>query len=194
MELILKIIFTSVIALFYLFFFIRNILLSWKLGTSVKNKDPLVNLSILSSFLATSYTLTMSWIDKEELFLYRFSFYAHPGLRITSVALVAGGIILSIISSLSLQDSWRVGVHKEARTALITHGIYSRIRNPYFLSSGLVMLAYFLFIPTLIALVLGLLTVTTFHLLALKEEKYLLQIHGDTYTDYIRRVRRYGLF
>mgnify|MGYP003635593772 CR=1 FL=1 len=45
----------------------------------------------------------------------------------------ACGIAVTLLSQIQMGDSWRIGVDQQETTALITHGIYAKSRNPIYL-------------------------------------------------------------
>jgi protein-S-isoprenylcysteine O-methyltransferase Ste14 len=100
-------------------------------------------------------------------------------------------IVLGAIFSAQLKDSWRIGVHEDQKTTLIKDGIYAHIRNPYFLSFFIMFFGLFCIRPSLLLLVLILGAVTVFHLMVLKEERYLMGVHGIEYKDYKNNTNRY---
>jgi protein-S-isoprenylcysteine O-methyltransferase Ste14 len=94
-------------------------------------------------------------------------------------------------ASAHLQDSWRVGIHKDQRTNLIQSGVFKYIRNPYFLSYFVMFFSLFLIRPSVLLLVLIAITVAIFHRMTLKEEMSLLKLHGDNYLKYREMTDRY---
>jgi protein-S-isoprenylcysteine O-methyltransferase Ste14 len=105
-------------------------------------------------------------------------------LRIVGAILAFVGYILLITARIQLGKSF--SVNPQARV-LITHGLYSRIRNPIYLFVdvmwfGLVLALhlYWLFVP--------LLALLAFHVFrAQREAKILEEALGQTYLDYRKR-------
>jgi protein-S-isoprenylcysteine O-methyltransferase Ste14 len=100
-------------------------------------------------------------------------------------------IIISAASLLNMKDSWRVGVIENQKTKLIENGIYKFSRNPYFLSYIFMFIAYTVMLQNIILFCLSVIGILSIHSMIIKEESYLLRIHGDLYTKYKRRVPRY---
>ncbi len=63
-------------------------------------------------------------------------------LRIVGISITASGLVLLVIARLQLGDAFSV---KAKASTLVTTGVYSRIRNPIYLSSGLVILGAILY-------------------------------------------------
>ncbi|MBW2675876.1 MAG: isoprenylcysteine carboxylmethyltransferase family protein [Deltaproteobacteria bacterium] len=82
-------------------------------------------------------------------------------------------------------------MHEDQKTELIQDGVYAYVRNPYFLSYYILFFGLFLVRPSLVILLLVGVTVFTFHKMILKEEAYLLAIHGSAYRGYKTKTGRY---
>ena len=177
------------ILIFYLFFFARAFLLRKKIGTSIKARDRVLNISILCAGLSSVlFILQKSYTPAEKYFLILWD---SPMFEIAGTLLILIGLITSSAASLGLGNSWRVGVNENEKTSLVVKGIYGISRNPYFLSYDLVLSGLMLSSLSVIITLTSLSTMFLFHLLILKEEKYLEGKHGDTYKKYKEQVRRY---
>ena len=73
----------------------------------------------------------------------------------------------------------------------IVDGMYAHIRNPYFLSYFIMFFSLLCIRPSLLLLVLILVVVVVFHQMVLKEERYLLGVHGTEYETYKNDTGRY---
>ncbi len=177
------------IFVFYLFFFLRAYLLSKELRKPVKAKNSLVNSSVF--FAGLSSVIFLFYLLFPEIGKYLFIIGFSPVLRAIGAFLISMGLIISILSSLNMKKSWRIGVDENEKTELIETGLYKISRNPYFLSYDLVLIGMLLSLPSLILFITVIITIILFHLMILKEEKYLENLHGEKYRKYKKRVRRY---
>jgi protein-S-isoprenylcysteine O-methyltransferase Ste14 len=100
-------------------------------------------------------------------------------------------ILLGWIGSAQMRESWRIGIPKDQKTNLIQNGIYACIRNPYFLSIIIMFLGLFLVRPSYIILILLGAATAVLHLMVLREEHHLFNIHGEEYIKYRRNTGRY---
>uniref|UniRef100_UPI003216EE07 methyltransferase family protein n=1 Tax=uncultured Draconibacterium sp. TaxID=1573823 RepID=UPI003216EE07 len=104
-------------------------------------------------------------------------------------------VILSVVSmhfTLSaFKTSLRFGLNANNLGKLITTGIFSRSRNPFFISIVLQFLGITLVFPTLFFATITFLSVISIHFFILNEEKFMLQNYGDEYKKYTHQVRRY---
>ena len=71
---------------------------------------------------------------------------------------------------------------------MITEGMFSNVRHPIYLGAMLVYLGVLCLTLSILAAVVFLFVILVYQWLAKHEEKLMLDIFGDTYRDYIRRV------
>ena len=111
---------------------------------------------------------------------------AWTAMRIAGAALALITGISLIISRLQLGSSFSV---QPAARSLVTSGIYSRIRNPIYLFSTLLLAGVALYFsqPWLLLPILLVLTPIQIYR-ARKEEKVLAQAFGETYAAYKART------
>src|SRR5690606_28061473 len=88
--------------------------------------------------------------------------------------------------------SWRVGVDRDERTALVTDGMFALVRNPIFSAMLVTAVGLTLMVGNVVSLVglaalVGALEVQV----RLVEEPYLLTVHGEAYAGYAARVGRF---
>ena len=114
-------------------------------------------------------------------------FFAHSHEIKWNVASVAGVAIVGISLPLFAVARWQLGssfsVRAEAR-ALVTTGLYSRIRNPIYLFGGLVIAGISLFLSAWGPLVVGLVLVPLQIYRSRNEERVLARTFGEEYESY----------
>jgi protein-S-isoprenylcysteine O-methyltransferase Ste14 len=114
------------------------------------------------------------------------------GVQAAGVTLAVSGCALTLISQLSMGDSWRIGVDPDEETELVTGGAFRVVRNPIFAAMvpGAVGLA--LMVPNVVALVgvAGLITAVEIQVRVV-EEPHLTRTHGSSYLEYAARVGRF---
>lgn len=172
-------------------FIARNVTLRHKLGVPIrgKNREATLSVAFFALFILCAIVLSL---------------FAAPVGRVTwlsettavslTLGLLALDLLISAASLLHLGSSWRVGVVEAQHTALVEDGIYRFSRNPYFFSYLVMFAAYTILLQNLILLLLSLVGFALIHAMVLKEEKHLINLHGDVYRQYRRRVPRYGGF
>jgi len=107
----------------------------------------------------------------------------------------AGLAVLSLIwvsiAQYQMGKSWRIGIDRKNESELVTHGIFAWSRNPIFLGVVVAYLGTFLMLPNFVS---GVLAITTWIILNVQvrlEEEFLTQTHGESYTEYKNKVRRW---
>jgi protein-S-isoprenylcysteine O-methyltransferase Ste14 len=107
-------------------------------------------------------------------------------------ALLVGGTLGALGAQLTMGDSWRVGVDESERTALVTTGLFARIRNPIFTFMGLSLLGLIGLVPNAASLLGGALALVGIELqVRFVEEPWLARTHGAHYRAYAARTGRF---
>ncbi|HDR50510.1 MAG TPA: isoprenylcysteine carboxylmethyltransferase family protein [Mariniphaga anaerophila] len=112
-------------------------------------------------------------------------------LKILGAVVLVAALIVLMLALLHFHDSLRFGLDEKNQGQLITRGIFSFSRNPFFLSIILYFSGLALLHPSLFFILMALLTVTSIHFFILKEEKFLLKFYGEAYRKYKKKVGRY---
>ena len=112
---------------------------------------------------------------------------------ISIIGMVIGfvGDIIFAAAVITMKDNWRAGLARDDETKMVTDGIYQISRNPAFLAFDCVYLGILFMFFNPVLLVLSIWAMIMLHLQILQEEKYLLAVFGEEYTDYKSRVCRY---
>lgn len=106
--------------------------------------------------------------------------------------LAAAGIGGALVAQLDLGDSWRIGVKAGERTALVTGGLYTVVRNPIFSFMLLTAAGLVLLLPNSIAVFSAASIFAGIELqVRAVEEPHLLAQHGAAYRAYAARVGRF---
>jgi protein-S-isoprenylcysteine O-methyltransferase Ste14 len=162
--------------------------------------------SVKQSIRGRSVKLTISLVLSTGIYVLTFGQLASPALTekilligaleiqtldAAGSVLITLALIIGLAALYEMKNSWRVGIKYDQKTALVTTGIYSISRNPYFLSYDLLFAGIFLIFPTVIILVLIIGVAVTFHLMILEEERYLSAVQGEEYEFYRKKTGRY---
>ena len=134
----MKTIFLAEFIMFYIFFFVRAKVLSKKIGMNIKANDSILNVAILSAGLSAIFFMIEEFVKPVHEYLIVIMndiISDYIGLAFISI-----GLILSVLSSLNLGSSWRIGVNYSKKTELVTSGFYKISRNPYFTSYDVVLI------------------------------------------------------
>ena len=114
---------------------------------------------------------------------------------VIGVILIGVGAALAVPAMRCFRSA---GTHVEPwrpSTALVTHGIFRRLRNPMYVGAafGSTGIAFLLASDWILVLTVIFMLVLHFGVV-LREERYLEAKFGDAYRAYMARVPRYGLF
>lgn len=116
----------------------------------------------------------------------------HICVRILGICIGFIGVVVFIISVLTMRDSWRAGVSETDETELITGGIYQISRNPAFLGFDFVYIGIVLMFFNWGLLFASVCAMIMLHLQIINvEEDFLMRTFGDEYINYQKRVNRY---
>jgi protein-S-isoprenylcysteine O-methyltransferase Ste14 len=186
-----------IILLFYISYFYKMLLqrlqgiTTDQLGRGNKGKrtyiiEVILKLSTFSMAGVQMISIVMN--DKWFLLIH------NSALRITGIAIAAGGLAIFITAMATMRTSWRAGIDSTQKTELVRNGIYKWSRNPAFLGFDLFYAGIALAFCNPLQLVFLLLCITVLHLQILEEERYLLSAFGASYAAYKKSTGRYFMF
>lgn len=181
----------GIIIVYLLAFFIRNLKTYFSLKTSIRGKSAKLTFSLVLSTIIYLITLAHLFFPNAHNLAGKISFLQIPILQYSGYGLVLAALLIGLAALYVMKNSWRVGIKYDQKTDLVTTGIYSLSRNPYFLSYDLLFIGIFFIYPSIILFVLLLCILITFHLMILEEEKYLEHVQKVSYRIYRKKVGRY---
>ena len=107
-------------------------------------------------------------------------------------ALGLSGIAGAAIAQWQMGPSWRIGVDNRERTALVTRGLYRRVRNPIFTFILISFIGMLATVPSLWTLTGLALTLVGIELqVRYVEEPYLARIHGEAFRAFGAHTGRF---
>jgi protein-S-isoprenylcysteine O-methyltransferase Ste14 len=112
-------------------------------------------------------------------------------VRIAGAVSVFLSVLLMKITLKDFGNSLRFGLNENNAGNLVTKGVFSQSRNPFFLSLLLFFTGTALIFPNLFFLIFAVSAFAGIHFSILKEEKFMLQVYGEEYFTYQQKVRRY---
>jgi len=141
---------------------------------------------VVAMWVAHPY-LNAVWINPPSPFR---PLYDDPRLAWAGVCVAAMSLGFTWICWKRMGKSWRMGIDPNEKTQLIFSGPYAFVRHPIYALSCLLMIASALTIPSMLMLILATLHILFLQWEASREERYLVQTHGQAYTAYRRHVGR----
>lgn len=112
-------------------------------------------------------------------------------LKVFGVLLLLISLAWIVFAQAQMGASWRIGVDESQKTDLVTTGVFRFSRNPIYLGMATTLIGLFSLLPTSTTLSLLVGGIVTIHLQILLEEQDLRRKHGQAFTDYIKKVRRW---
>jgi protein-S-isoprenylcysteine O-methyltransferase Ste14 len=115
----------------------------------------------------------------------------------SSTAVLVGWCLLMVslawllIAQSQMGNSWRIGIDSANKTRLVSAGLFGVSRNPIFLSMRVNLLGLLLVLPTTVTLVALVAGELLMQIQVRLEEAHLAALHGDDYSAYCNRVRRW---
>jgi protein-S-isoprenylcysteine O-methyltransferase Ste14 len=107
------------------------------------------------------------------------------------VALIGASQILVMTAQSQMGKAWRMCIDEDQKRSLVTHGLFSWVRNPIYLGTIVLVLGVFLLSPAPWSLWLLTNAIVFVSMQARLEEDFLLRTHGQSYLDYAGRVGRF---
>jgi protein-S-isoprenylcysteine O-methyltransferase Ste14 len=112
-------------------------------------------------------------------------------IRLTGVLAIFLSVYLLKTTLKHFGNSLRFGLNENNTGKLITTGVFSRSRNPFFLSLLLFFTGTALVFPNLFFWGFTLAAFAGIHFSILKEEKFMYKVYDEEYKKYVTKVRRY---
>ncbi|MDC0948587.1 isoprenylcysteine carboxylmethyltransferase family protein [Gammaproteobacteria bacterium] len=186
----------TLLLIFIIFAIAGRVVLQYKLtgdhGIRTTNRASSKTEKVSSSLIIIAFfgvaTVSVLFVFIDFSLHLKFSVYG----QFIGVILCTAGIVLTSASQIQMGKSWRIGVDSTEKTDLITHGIYSVIRNPIYSGVMVFGLGQLVLIPHLTMLLFISIGYVAIDLHVRKvEEPYLRELHGKAFTDYAITTGRY---
>ncbi len=110
---------------------------------------------------------------------------------IAGFAIGLAGLLICRVAQVNMRNSWRVGIDPVNRTALVTAGLYKIIRNPTYPGLFIFFSGILLIFPSFIFAVWIFFACMLFEFQVRCEEEFLQSMHGEVYSEYCRKTKRY---
>ncbi len=115
---------------------------------------------------------------------------AYAALRYAATVVAIACLVLTVKSWARMGPHWRMAVTDDEQ-ALITDGMFARVRHPIYALSILLMVATMVVVPTGPMVAVGAAHIALMVIKAHNEERHLLVKHGTSYAAYVRRTGRF---
>lgn len=115
---------------------------------------------------------------------------AYAPLRWIFAFIAVACLVLTIDCWRRMGRNWRMDI-SDRNTALVTEGLFARIRHPIYAFSIAMMIATLVVLPTWPMLVVACVHFVLMNVKARTEEAHLTRLHGDEYARYVARTGRF---
>jgi protein-S-isoprenylcysteine O-methyltransferase Ste14 len=115
---------------------------------------------------------------------------AWPALRWIFAFAAVACLVLTIDCWRRMGRNWRMDI-SERNTALVTEGLFARIRHPIYAFSIAMMIATAIVLPTAPMLAVAAIHIVLMNIKARNEEAHLARMHGEAYARYVERTGRF---
>ncbi len=119
------------------------------------------------------------------------SFHSSAFIAIVGILMIIFSVTLLHFTLAAFKQSLRFGLNSQNIGKLITTGIFSFSRNPFFISIELLFTGIALVYSTSFFIGIAVLSIFCIHFFILKEERFMRKNYGQEYIEYSQKVRRY---
>jgi protein-S-isoprenylcysteine O-methyltransferase Ste14 len=179
-------------------FVLRTVIVARRTGKNplVLPKDDSVQGTVgryfkLTCVLLFIYTFVVGFFSESYDVFLPIEFLENSFVSTTGFVLLNASMIWTAVAQFQMGDLWKIGIDEKEIQPLLTSGLFSMSRNPVFFGMIVSLGGLFLFTPnaaTLLFLILGYVLI---QLQTRMEEDYLSRVHGISYENYCKRVRRF---
>jgi protein-S-isoprenylcysteine O-methyltransferase Ste14 len=144
---------------------------------------------MLLALSGVAFLLAVVWVATP--LLRAADFASHPASFVAGLALYGTGLVLLYRSHRDLADQWSISLEIREEHALVTKGVYRRVRHPMYLALLLYGAGQALVLPNFVAGPAYL--AATVALVALRmapEERMMAETFGPSYREYAARTPR----
>jgi len=184
----------TIIVIYLAAFFIRNLKTYFNVKTSIRGRSTKLTLSLVLSTVIYLITFANLIPSRFTVPIGKITFLEFLIIQYVGYGFILVALIIGLTALYEMRNSWRVGIKHDQKTDLVTTGIYTISRNPYFLSYDLLFFGIFMIYPSFTLLFLIVALTIVFHLMIREEENYLEKMQGKPYQLYKNKVGRYLVF
>ena len=149
------------------------------------------NLSrVMSVFIALLVVLHSAGV-KDNFGFYSIDFLDNDTFNIIGFVIGLSGLLLCWRAQQEMGNSWRVGIDRQKKTALVTSGVFQKVRNPTYSGLFLLCTGSFMIFPTISFMVWVIVFYISIEFQVRIEEEFLTDTHGEHYTRYYQNTKRY---
>ena len=163
----------------------------YKLGKSESAHDYVGTLFRLTIFSVALVVIAFAFLPNLYEYLVPISYLSNVTLNTVGQTLLVIAVIWVLVAQVHMQKSWRIGIDEDVKTELVQTGLFKTSRNPIFLGMRVMLLGFFLVLPSAATLVILFVGDLLIQIQVRLEEDFLTRTHGKAYLAYQKQVRRW---
>jgi len=117
--------------------------------------------------------------------------FVSTALAWVALAIAFVAFVITWVCWIKMGTSWRMGIDPNEKTQLILSGPFSYVRHPIYGLSQLMMVMTMLILPSPLMLLVGVLHIFFMQWEVRREDRYLVNAHGEVYARYQQNVGRF---
>ena len=117
--------------------------------------------------------------------------YGNPLVTWAATIACIGILWLTMICWRRMGREWRMGIDPNEQNNLLVTGPYAYVRHPIYALQQLLAITSAIAVPVPLMFGVALMEVVLLTWEAIREERHLIRVHGQTYRDYMRRAGRF---
>ena len=158
----------------------RRGIMAMNFGKIDKTDFLILPFALFYFYIVFSVAFNLPTVSNQEFF--------HSGIiSWVGVLLCLTGLLLILLSLVSLGRSFRVGIDSDHPDKLVTNGAFAYSRNPIYVAFAFILLGQFLIFSNWILLLYLGAAIWLFHRQVLREEDFLKQHYGEEFLEYCNR-------
>lgn len=112
-------------------------------------------------------------------------------IRLLGLALACLALAYAALAQHQMGSSWRFGLDSAHKTELVTDGLFKSSRHPIYFGFLMLGIGLFLAMPSTLTAVAAAILAVALSIQTRLEEEFMLEQHGDAYSEYLARTRRW---
>lgn len=116
----------------------------------------------------------------------------HAAVQLVGAALLGAGAAVALVAQAQMRTAWRAGIEVVEQHELVRDGLFSVVRNPFYLGMLAASLGVALMVPNVLSLGGWLAVLVGCEIdVRLVEEPHLRRVHGPAFAAYARSTPRF---
>ncbi|HVE58205.1 MAG TPA: isoprenylcysteine carboxylmethyltransferase family protein [Pyrinomonadaceae bacterium] len=160
-------------------------------GKTDKPIDFIENIYRIPVLLLIAVTIVFAFLPGVYQYSAPILWLENSIVKIAGFGFMIFALIWTATAQMQMGKSWRIGIDTENKTDLVEKGLFTVSRNPIFFGMRTALFGFFLCLPNALTLLAVVLADVLMQIQVRLEEEFLKSMHGESYENYCRKVRRW---